>query len=151
MNASYRWIALAIGACALAAPAQQPKPEDQLKLRKSAYALMNYALGGLTGMVEGKRPYVRDEAIRQADLLAQLSPLPQGLFGEGTDKGETRAKPEIWTHRADFDKKMEAMIHETAKLPAVARGGDTSALKKAVGDVDAACTACHDDYRVKRR
>ena len=145
-------VALAIGAGAmLGAHAQQPKPEDQLKLRKAAYSLMNYSLGTLDAMVEGKRPFVKDDAIRYADLLAQLSTVPKGFFGEGSDKGETRAKPEVWTNRADFDTKMDKMTKETARLPQVARTGDAAALKKAIHDVDEACTACHEDYRVKRK
>jgi cytochrome c556 len=148
-----RWIyAVVIGAGAMVcAEAQQMKPEDQLKLRKAAYSLMNYTLGSIDGMAEGKRPYVKDEAARNAELLAQLATIPKGFFGEGTDKGETRAKPEVWANRADFDAKMEKMISETAKLAQTAKSGDVAALRKAVGDVDAACTACHDDYRVKRK
>lgn len=148
-----RWIlaAVAAGAGLLAAQAQVPKPEDQLKLRKAAYGLMNYSLQGIDAMVEGKRPFNKDDAIRNAELLATLATIPKGFFGEGTDKGETRAKPEIWTNRADFDAKMDKMVNETGKLAQVARGGDAAAIKKAVHDVDAACTACHDDYRTKRK
>lgn len=131
--------------------AQQPKPEDQIKLRKSAYALMNYNFSSLENMVREKKPYNKDEAIRNADFVAMLSTVPKAFFGEGTDKGETRAKPEIWTHRADFDTKMNKMVEEVAKLPQIARSGDEAALKRAVHDVDNACNACHDEYRVKRQ
>ena len=146
-------LALAIGAASMVcAQAQQLKPEDQLKLRKSAYSLMNYSLQNLGAMTEGKRPYSKEEAVRYSDLLAQLSTVPKGFFGEGSDKaGETRAKPEVWTNRADFDSRMDKMVNEVAKLSQTARNGDAAALKKAVHDVDAACTACHDDYRVKRK
>ena len=148
-----RWsAAAALVAAVFCADAQQVKPEDQLKLRKAAYVLMNYSLDGLDAMAEGKKPYSKDEAIRDAELLARLANMPKGFFGEGTDKvGETRAKPEIWTSRADFDAKMDKMVQETARLAQTARSGDASALKKAVGDVGAACKACHDDYRAKRR
>jgi cytochrome c556 len=145
---------LALALCAgIAAVAQaQIKPENQLKLRKSAYALMGYSFAPLAAMAEGKRPYSKEDAIRSADLLAQVATVPRSMFGEGTDKvGETRAKPEIWTHRADFDAKMNKMVEEVGKLPQVARGGDEAALKKAVHDVDDACNACHDEYRVKRQ
>jgi cytochrome c556 len=135
----------------IAAEAQTPKPEDQIKLRKAAYNLMNYSLGSLDAMVEGKRAFDQDEALRNAELLGQLAGVPRRFFGEGTDKGETRAKPEVWAKRADFDAKMDKMVTEAGKLYQVAKTGDVAALKKAVGDVDAACTACHDDYRTKRR
>jgi cytochrome c556 len=148
-----KWIAAA--ACAalamIAAEAQTPKPEDQIKLRKAAYSLMNYSFGSLAAMAEGKRAFNKEEALRNAELLSQLASVPRGFFGEGTDKGETRAKPEVWTHRADFDAKMDQMITETGKLYQVAKSGDADAIRKAVADVDKACSACHDDYRTKRR
>jgi cytochrome c556 len=148
-----KWIAAA--ACAalamIVAEAQTPKPEDQIKLRKAAYSLMNYSFGSLAAMAEGKRAFNKEEALRNAELLSQLASVPRGFFGEGTDKGETRAKPEVWTHRADFDAKMDQMITETGKLYQVAKSGDADAIRKAVADVDKACSACHDDYRAKRR
>jgi cytochrome c556 len=137
-----------LAATALAAGAQQLKPETQLKLRKSAYALMNYNFASLAAMVEGKKPYNRDEAARNADMVAMLADVPKAFFGEGTDKGETRAKPEIWQKRQDFDAKMDKMIQETRKLPQAARA-DLASLEKAVDAAGGACKACHDDYRNK--
>jgi cytochrome c556 len=142
---------VALVACAAAAEAQTPKAEDQIKLRKAAYSLMGYTFGSLSAMADGKRAFNAEEAARNADLLAKLATIPKGFFGDGTDKGETRAKPEIWTSKADFDAKMDKMVQETAKLAQAARSADAAGLKKPVQDVDAACTACHDDYRVKRR
>ena len=139
---------LCLATVALTASAQQVKPENQIKLRKSAYALMNYNFGSLAAMAEEKKPYNKDEAARNADMIAMLSDVPKGFFGEGTDKGETKAKPEIWQKRADFDAKMDKMITEARKLPQAART-DLAAVKKAVGDVGDACQACHDDYRTK--
>ncbi|MFZ3322839.1 MAG: cytochrome c [Usitatibacter sp.] len=144
-------ILLAASAVTTMAVAQSLKPETQLKLRKAAYAMMGYSFGSLAQMAEGKRPYSKDDAIRYADLLVQVSTVPKLFFGEGTDKGETRAKPEIWTHRKDFDAKMDSMVNEVAKLPEVARTGDLEALKAAVKKADDACDACHTDYRVKQR
>ena len=145
-------IALAAVACAsLGVAAQSIKPENQLKLRKSAYAVMGYTLGSLEAMANGKVPMSAEDAVHKATLLAELSRVPKDMFGPGSDQGETRAKPEIWQKRADFDKKMDAMTSETARLAQVARSGDVAALKKAVQSVDDACNACHEDYRVKRR
>ena len=145
-------LALAFAAGIATVVHAQIKPENQLKLRKSAYSLMGYSFAPLAAMAEGKRPYSKDDAVRAADLLVQVSQVPKSMFGEGTDKvGETRAKPEIWTHRADFDTKMNKMVEEVARLPQIARSGDEAALKKAVHDVDNACNACHDEYRVKRQ
>jgi len=125
------------------------KPESQVKLRKSAYALMNYNFATLDAMAEGKRPYDKEEAGKAADWVANLSEVPKKFFGEGTDKvGETRARPEIWQKRADFDQKMDKMITEAKKLPQASRT-DLASLKKAVEATGDACGACHDDYRRK--
>ena len=142
---------LAAIAFAIGAEAQQVKPETQIKLRKSAYALMNFNFDAIDQMLEGKRAFNKDEAIRRADAVAVLATQPKEFFGPGTDSaaGETRAKPEIWTKRADFDAKMDKLVQETSKLPQAARA-DRAALKKQMNDVEAACKACHDDYRVKK-
>jgi cytochrome c556 len=140
-------VAVVLLAAAFAADAQM-KPEDQIKQRRSGYAVMGYNFASLAAMAQEKKPYNKDEAARNADLVAALCDYMKGFFGEGTDKGETKAKPEIWQKRADFDAKMDKMITEARKLPAAARA-DLPALKKAVADAGAACKACHDDYRAK--
>ena len=142
--------ALVLAAAAVPVVAQQMKVENQVKYRRAAYQLMNLNFGSLEAMTSDKKPYNRDEAMRNAEFVALLSTVPKGFFGEGTDK-DTKAKPEIWTKRADFDAKMDKMTTETAKLPAVARSGDVAALKTQVHAVGEACKACHDEYRAKQQ
>jgi cytochrome c556 len=141
-------VALALAAIAVPAVAQQMKVEDQVKYRRAAYNVIALNFGSLGAMAQDKKPFNQDEAVRNADIVAILATTPKGFFGEGTDK-DTKAKPEIWSKRADFDDKMEKMIAQAQKLPAAARGGDGAAFKKQVGDTAAACKACHDDYRAK--
>ena len=139
---------LAFGTAAVDVAAQQQmKPEAQIKQRQAGYRVLNYAFGSLEAMVEGKRPYNKEEAVRNANLAAAIADFPRNFFGEGTDKGETRAKPEIWQKRSDFDAKMDKMVTAVTALPQAA--GDPAALAKAVDDAGAACKACHDDYRKK--
>src|SRR5476649_1912429 len=140
--------AVILAATAVATQAQQVKLEDQVKYRRAAYTLMSLNFGSLGAMAQDKKPFNKDEAIRNADFVAMLSTVPKQYFGEGTDK-DTKAKPEIWTNRADFDAKMDKMVSEAQKLPAAVRAGDMAAFKKQVGDVGAACKSCHDEYRLK--
>jgi cytochrome c556 len=140
--------AVAVAVTAFTVEAQQVKPENQVKYRRAAYQLMNLNFGSLAAMAEDKKPFNKDEAARNAEFVALLATVPKGFFGEGTDK-DTKAKPEIWTHRADFDAKMDKMVSEAQKLPAVVKAGDMGAFRKQVGDVGAACKACHDDFRAK--
>jgi cytochrome c556 len=143
----------AIAAAALLAAAAlgtqaQMKPEDQVKQRRSGMAIIGHNFGSLAAMAQGKKPYDKEEAGRNADLVAALADYPHAFFVEGTDKGETKAKPEIWQKKADFDDKMKKMVSEAKKLPQAART-DVAALKGAVGETGKACKACHDDYRAK--
>jgi cytochrome c556 len=140
--------ALVVAAYAFPAFAQQMKVEDQIKYRRSAYALMGLNFGSLNAMVTDKKPFNKDEAARNAEFVALLSTVPKDFFGEGTDK-DTKAKPEIWKNRADFDSKMDKMRAEAARLPAAVKAGDMAALRKQVADTGAACKACHDEYRLK--
>ena len=139
---------LALAATALLAEAQQMKAENQVKYRRAAYQLMNLNFQSLDQMAADKKPFNKDEAARNAEFVALLSTVPKGFFGEGTDK-DTKAKPEIWTNRTDFDAKMEKMNVEAAKVPAAVRSGDMAAFKKQMADLAAACKACHDEYRAK--
>ena len=140
--------AVFVAATAFTVQAQQVKPENQIKYRRAAYTLMNLNFGSLAAMAEEKKPFNKDEAARNAEFVVLLSTVPKEHFGEGTDK-DTKAKPEIWTHRADFDAKMNKMVSEAAKLPSAVSGGDGAAFKKQVADVGAACKACHDEYKAK--
>ena len=70
-------VAAAVLAVAAALPASaQVKPEDQIKLRKSAYALMGANFASLAAMAQGKKPYNKDEAARNANLVATLADVP---------------------------------------------------------------------------
>jgi cytochrome c556 len=133
---------------ALPVPAQQMKPEDQVRMRQSTMSLIGYNFGILAAMAQGKRPYDKAEAERAAQILPRLAALPGRFFGEGTEKvGHTKAKPEIWSHMDDFKKKLEHMQDEVAMLPQAA--GDLATLKKQVGETGKACKSCHDDYKSK--
>jgi len=143
--------ALVAAALALPVMAQRAlKPESEIKMRKSTMDLINYNFSSLEAMAEGKRAFDKDEAMRNADLVAGLVALPKRFFGEGTNiEGQTKAKPGVWEHRADFDKKMDAMANEAARLPAAVRSGDMDAFRKQVDETGRSCKSCHDDYRAK--
>ena len=65
------------------------------------------------------------------------------------DGAPTKAKPEIWTDRAEFDKLLADLGEKAKALPAAAKAGTLDALKPAVGEVGKACKACHDKYKEK--
>ncbi len=131
----------------LPAQAQFAKPEDAIKYRKASYTVMAAHFGRLGAMANGRAPYDAKAAAENADIVATLSKLPWAAFGEGTDKGETRAKPEIWKESAKFKEASDKMQADIAKLTVAAKAGNVDALKAAFGPAAASCKACHDSFR----
>ena len=81
--------------------------------------------------------------------LVTIDKLPFVAFIDGSDKGETNAKSEIWKQRAKFDAAALKMQEDVAKLNAAAKTGSLDAIKAAAGAVGQSCKACHDDYQAK--
>ena len=138
---------LAALACALPAQAQFAKPEDAIKYRKAGFTLMAAHFGRLGAMAQGRVPFDAKVAAENADVLATVAKLPWAAFGEGTDKGETRAKPEIWKEAAKFKDAADKNQAEIAKLVAAAKTGNLDNLKTAFGSAAPTCKACHDNFR----
>ena len=132
---------------ALPAAAQFAKPEDAIKYRKASFTVMSAHFGRVGAMATGKAPYDAKAAAENADIAAAMSKLPWAAFPEGSDKGETRAKPEIWKEAAKYKEASDKMQAEIAKLNTAAKAGNVDALKAAFGPAAASCKACHDNFR----
>ena len=132
---------------ALPAAAQFQKPEDAIKYRKAAFNVMVTHFGRLGAMANGRIPFDAKVAAENADLALTMSKLPYVAFTEGSDKGDTKAKPEIWTEGDKFRASAAKMQEEMVKLNAAAKTGNLDSLKAAFGPTAAACKACHDAYR----
>ena len=134
-------------ACAVPAQAQFAKAEDAIKYRKASLTLMATHFGRLGAMAQGKVSFDAKAAAENADVLAVVSKLPWTAFGEGTDKGETRAKPEIWKESAKFREAADKNQAEMVKLVAAAKTGSLDNLEAAFGSAAPTCKACHDNFR----
>lgn len=134
---------------AIAQPQLFQKPEDAIKYRKAAFTLMGNHMGRLGAMAQGKAPFDAKAAAENAAVLEAISKLPYVAFLEGTDKGDTKAKPDIWKNWDKFRTAALKMQDEVTKLSATARapGLTVEQLKAAVGAAGGTCKACHDDYR----
>ena len=148
MKTLMRIVAACLTAAALVpAHAQFAKPEDAVKYRKASYTVMAAHFGRLGAMANGRVPYDAKLAAENAELVVALAKLPWTAYGEGTDKGETRAKPEIWKEAAKFKEAADKMQAEVGKLNVAAKAGNVEALKAAFGPAAASCKACHDNFR----
>lgn len=142
---------LAICALTFAVPAsaQFAKAEDAVKYRQSALFVMQQNFSRVAGMAAGKIPFDAKVAADSATVAEFASKLPWAGFGPGTDKPESKAKPEIWTSKAKFDDYATKMQAEMAKLATAAKSGNLDSIKVAVNATGGTCKSCHDDFRAK--
>jgi len=134
---------------ALPASAQFAKAEDAIKYRKSAMFVMQENFVRVARMAGGKLPFDAKVAAESAAVADYMAKLPWTGFVTGTDKGDTRAKSEIWTERAQFDDYARKMQFEMSKLAVAAKSGNLDNIKLAVNATGEHCQSCHDDFRAK--
>jgi cytochrome c556 len=71
------------------------------------------------------------------------------LFPVGSDKGETKALPTVWSDTAGFLAASKAVDAAYDKLAVAAGSGDLAAVTAAFADTGKACGACHEKFRAK--
>lgn len=144
---------LATGAIGLASDARSqnapsPTPEQAIKYRQGVYKVILWNFGLLGAVAQGKAAYDPDEFAKRAARVAQMAPMLIEGYPPGSDTGAvTRAKPEIWENMEEFRELMGNMVGKAADLAAVAQTRDEAESRAAVGELGAACKACHDKYR----
>ena len=144
--APFALAAFAIGFSA-SSSAQFAKPEDAVKYRKNSFFVMQQNFGRVAGMATGKIPFDAKVAADSAAVAEFVGRLPWVAFGDGTDKGDTRAKPEIWKEKAKFNEYADKMNLEMSKLAVAAKTGNLDSIKTAVAATGGTCKTCHDAYR----
>ena len=81
-------------------------------------------------------------ARRYADLTKKIvAAFPAGTGREANP--DTRAKPEIWSQRAEFEAAAKALSDEAEKLAVVAATKNVEAIRAQVGPTGQACGGCH--------
>ena len=132
-----------------AAQAQFAKPEDAVKYRKNAFFVMQQHYARIGAMTAGRVPFDAKVAQDNAETALFMAKLPWAAFGEGTDKGDTKAKAEIWKEMDKFKDGSEKMVAEMQKLVAATRTGNLDNVKASFTAASGSCKNCHDAYREK--
>ncbi len=122
------------------------KADSAIKYRQNVMG----AMGGLAGTVVGQ---LRDGFAFGPDLkgvaaaMQTLSADIPALFPAGTDIGETKAKPEVWSKRQAFEEASAKAKDKIAAFAAATEQGDRKAVFAAFKEVGDACKGCHEDFR----
>lgn len=141
-----------LGAVAVASAADAPFGQE-IKARQGLMEINALNITILYKMSKGDLPYDPVQAKAAADAMVGVYnlDLPM-LWPEGSDNNAnpaTRARPEIW----DKSSKIGARVDEWGKAALAmqaAAGTDLASLQAAMGALDAACSACHKDYRAAK-
>lgn len=132
---------------ALPAAAQFQKPEHAIKYRQSAMSLQGAHVGRVFAMANGRVPFDAKVAAENIEIIATLNRLQFAAFIDGTDKGDTRAKPEIWSEKDKFTAAINKSQEDVNKLVVAGKTGNLDQIKTAIGAVGQSCKACHDAYQ----
>jgi cytochrome c556 len=134
------------------ASAGSPAARAAIDVRKAVFTLIGSNFRPIGNVLKGNS-YDAAEVQKSLARIAILAEEAGEAFPTVSNIGEpdTKAKADIWTTRADFDKKLKdfqahavqlAQINETEK-------GATEPFKTAAGALPQDCKGCHDSYKAK--
>ena len=124
--------------------------EPLQSLRQSYFALLGMTFAPMGDMVKGKIEWndvLFTTWTEDLNHAAQFA-VERG-FATGTEKGTTRAKPNIWSNMEDFQSKLDDFRAAAAKLAETAAAGDPDASRQQFMAAGGTCKACHDEYKSK--
>ncbi|HSB48845.1 MAG TPA: cytochrome c [Burkholderiales bacterium] len=148
-----RWlIALAVmasGAGVAGSAHAQQKPEDVIKYRKAVMTVQSWNMRPMALMVKGQQPFDAALFAWYAGVIQSTSFMLPDAFLAGSDKGDTKARPEIWSDAGKFKATMDRFNADTLKLVAASKAGTLDAVRGPFGEVAKNCGGCHKQFRMK--
>jgi cytochrome c556 len=138
--------ALVLGAVSLgsALSGQAWAQGDVVAQRKDEMKRSSAHLEAIKKIVDAGDP-VGPIAPRAEEMRGYFASLP-ALFPPDTTEG-SKARSEVWSDRAGFEKAAANASEATAKLASAAGAGNQDATAAAFKEVGASCGACHRNYR----
>ncbi|CAM3342507.1 hypothetical protein GCM10011247_16850 [Pseudomonas plecoglossicida] len=100
-------------------------------------------------MLRGRLPFDGVKFAGGAVTLDALSHEPWQHFPQVRDDGDSSARPEVWERQARFHDLARQLEGVTGELVDVTRNQplDVAQLKGPMDKVEAACKACHTEFR----
>jgi len=140
---------LSVSAPSVMAEADQ---DAATKYRQGVFTAMEWNLGPLAAMVQGRVAFDSEEFTQRSERLVFLSHLTgEGFADPASSQGsrmETRASWQIWEAKPRFDNLMSEMQTRLMTLnEAAAQGQGRKQLRPLLGRVAQSCKACHDKFR----
>ena len=120
---------------------------DPIQTRQTGLDLLAGDFAGIKAVIVAKGDVKTLEG--PAKAIVRWAKLFPTLFPPGSDTGDTKASPKIWTEKPEFEKAAMRLSTEAGALATAAKAGDAAAVETAFKSVGEACGACHKEYRLK--
>lgn len=141
-------VALLVGLCALCAGPLAADDESAIKYRQSVMKAAGGHAGALGAIAKGQVSHTSHIPVH-AQAVKGLSMQVLDAFKQEAVSEKSRAKTEIWSDWAGFEKAASRFETASAKLAEAAGGkGDMGAAMK---ELFGSCKGCHKDYRKKKK
>lgn len=139
-------VLLAVSAMTMTAWAEDDS-EEVIKYRQKVMKSLGDHNGAVSSILKGKVSY-KNHLEMHAQAIADAASVISALFPEGSDFGETKAKPAVWGKRAEFDKAAKNSEQAAADFLKAVKSNekDLGPYYKKLGE---SCKECHKQFREK--
>lgn len=144
-------ILLALLACSLLAACDRVDPDSPLGKRQALFKDMLRTSEDLGGMLRGRLNFYEKSFAAGAIKLDELSRQPWQHFPQVQEPGDdSHARDEVWQRQERFQQLARELEASTAELSRQAQVKPlrAEALSAPVAKVEAACKACHEEFRI---
>lgn len=120
--------------------------ESVIAARQAGMDLTAANMAAMKSAVEGKADVT--SYADTADAITAWGRAYPAMFPEGTQTGHgTKAKPEVWSDQAGFEKAAANLVAAAEKLKPFAASGDKAGFATQFAALGQTCGACHRTYR----
>lgn len=126
------------------------EPENVIKYRKNVMKAIGGHTSAAAAIVQGKVDYKAHLAEHARALQALAKDIP-ALFPKDSDFGDTNAKDEVWSKRAEFEKAASNAKTKVEAFAKAVKGGKQDAIVASFKDMGEGCKGCHKDFRKEEK
>ncbi|HLO75036.1 MAG TPA: cytochrome c [Magnetospirillum sp.] len=129
----------------IAATAQADETNPSIVHRQGIYKVVAGHMAGLKSglFLKGST----ENLVWDAESIVAAFQHMGDAYPEGSDKGETKAKANIWTDRAKFQEAGKKSYGAAVALVEATKAGDQAKSVEAFKALGGTCKACHEEFR----
>lgn len=125
-----------------------------VKERMHGMMAMGKAMKSVAEMLKGKTDFNAEQVAAASDIVLQHSANIEKLFPDTKESRTgkaTEAVPAIWEDRENFLAIATELQQRAGELKLAAAGDDQAQMQAIFGQMAKTCSACHKDYRQKKK